>query len=802
MHTIACFSAELRAMSRSGRYWIVAAAAFALSLLFLSAFGELHARGAAYLPAADLLAPGVMIATHRPVVLAFALGALTIVLFDFRARDEQAGIAASLDARPVTNIARVAGLLTAAVAITWCPLAVAAGLWHVLARFGGGQVGVGDAAEAAPIAAFLFLDLIPAQIMWGAMLVLLVGALRSRLAAVAVAVPLLVAGVWFMSWIPRPLATAWPDDLAYLHRAAVLIAGAGIATVAATAQPRLDDRPLATRMIGLSLLGAGLLVLGAMASVAMGKAELRSRWLAAHAALDGGSDGVDLEHVTGRVVIEPGKQLRVQVGLRLRRRGPAFPSPLVLSLNPGMAVHGLTLADLQVSHSHAMGVLTVVLPDSLRHAATVLLSVQADGVPNPAFAHLDAVDTPGSRPAYFGTEAALFDTDYVALMPAVAWLPMVGAHVRRDEPPADFHTVDLTVEAPSGWLVAGPGRGVADSDGQVVFQPTAPVEGLALIASRFERYAIETGGVAVQLLVPAASSHQMARHVADLEPFATARLSEMFRHADRLGLSYPYDGLSFVAVPQRLRVHGGGWRLAAPQALPGMVLVRESNLRFRRFARALRPYQGIQRFHLLESYFRHDSTGGNPYAGVVRNLLQTSARGDPGGSGSSGEAQALDFLLNTVANRLLASSAADFSAHDFGEAAGLAALVQDIYLSTVATVVAGGADIFRGPAVVGLGSGAGRSPKRAGYQARSPRRLGGIAAQVPCPGRTAVRPHRSRPYRAGGGRIAPTFRRCDVHERGLAGSAGKFRRGHWRLLGRLAPRGRAARLSSLRGRSA
>lgn len=619
-----CF-VELGAIGRSARCWIVAAAIFAPSLLLLSAFGELHARGAAYLPAADLLAPGAMVAAHRPALLAFAFVALAIVLFDFRARDERAGNAA-LIGRP-TNFARAAGTLAAAVVVVWVPFAASAGLWHVLARLGDGQFGVGDSFEATPIAAFLFFDLIPALFLWGALLMLVVGALRSRLVAAAVAVPLLVAGVWFTSWLP-----------------------------------------------------------GHLASVAEGSAELRGRWLAAHAAL-GQSKDVDLEHVAARVVIEPAEQLRVEARLRLRRRGPAFSSPLVFSLNPGMAVQRLTLAGSPASYSHALGVLTVELPDSLRHEETVLLSVQAAGVPDPTFAYLDEVVPAGASDSsltYLGTEAALFDADYVALMPAVAWLPLVGAHVRREEPPEDFHTVDLTVEVPSGWRVAGPGRRVADADG-LVFRPTAPVRQTALLASRFERRAIEVAGVAVQLLFAGKHAASVAQ-VADLESFVVARLRELLQEADRLSLSYPYDGLSFVAVPQRLRVVGGGWRLAAHQALSGIVLVRESNLRFSRFARALRPYQGARKFHLLESYFRHDGTGGNPYAGVVRNLLPTSAAGISAADATG--AQALDFLLETVVNRLLAPGAADFSAHDFGEAARLTALIPNIYLNTMATEVA------------------------------------------------------------------------------------------------------------------
>ena len=680
----ACFFAELRTTFRSSLHWLVAVAVVVVSLLVSLACGELYVRGAAYFPATDVLTPGMMISTHRTAVLAFLLVAQTFLLVNFGVRDEKEGIAAVLNAKPMTNFAHVAGRLTGSLAAAWWPVAFSAALWLALAYLGS-QVAVGFPVEVAPFAAFLFLDLIPAQLLWGAMLVLLIGALRSRLWAVAVATPLLVASLWFMSWIPRHFAPAWSDVQVFLHRGALLVVGVGIVTFAATIHPRLDNRSPATRAIGIALLCAGLLVLGTMAKAAANDLELRGQWLAAHAAEDGAMANIDLEHVGGRVFIEPGERLRVEVDLVLRRSAEAFPSPLVLSLNPGMAVERLTLAGLEAPHSHAMGLLKVELPRSLRHAETVVLSAAAVGVPDPAFAYLDAAvdwrtSESGSALAYLGTEATLFDADHVALMPAAAWLPLVGANVRRDEAPKDFHAVDLIVEVPSGWRVAGPGGRIADGEDGIVFRPTAPVEQVALIASRFERRAIDVDGVAVELLFAGEHAPTLER-MADLEPFVAARLSSIFSDADRMGLSYPYDGLSFVEVPRRLRVYGGGWRLGSVQALPGVVLVREPHFRLQQFASAFLPYEDNpeEKFHLLETYFRLDTMGGNPYVGLARNLLQTSARGDG--------AREIDFLLETVMNHLLAKSAADFSAHDFGDAARLAELISSSYLSTIALAV-------------------------------------------------------------------------------------------------------------------
>ena len=60
-----------------------------------------------------------------------------------------------------------------------------------------------------------------------------------------------------------------------------------------------------------------------------------------------------------------------------------------------------------------------------------------------------------------GFDPIIFDRRYVALMPGVRWLPTSGAEVGRGNPevhPTDFYHLDLTVDLPEGWLVAGPGK--------------------------------------------------------------------------------------------------------------------------------------------------------------------------------------------------------------------------------------------------------------------------------------------------------------------------------------------------------
>lgn len=169
--------------------------------------------------------------------------------------------------------------------------------------------------------------------------------------------------------------------------------------------------------------------------------------------------------------------------------------PWVFSFNPGMQIDDMRVGDELVPFTHDSGLLTVEAGVLAEAAPTAILSLRAQGVPEPDFGYLDSAVDWRRRPAtnlikYLGTQASLFHRNYVALTPAVHWLPSGGANVNREDPsrrPPDFFFVDLAVEVPPGWLVAGPGcqppgEGLATLHR---FRPNLPVQEVALFASDF-----------------------------------------------------------------------------------------------------------------------------------------------------------------------------------------------------------------------------------------------------------------------------------------------------------------------------
>ena len=138
---------------------------------------------------------------------------------------------------------------------------------------------------------------------------------------------------------------------------------------------------------------------------------------------------------------------------------------------------------------HRDGLLRTDLPANAHDEATV--TVRAVGIPDPEFAYVDsAIDyrtIAGANPLKnLGTEASIFERGYVAMMPGVHWLP--GA--ATSEPSTrDFAAVDLVVQVPDDWLVAGPGRRESLGGGRYRFAPKEPVTQVALLASNFQRFA-------------------------------------------------------------------------------------------------------------------------------------------------------------------------------------------------------------------------------------------------------------------------------------------------------------------------
>lgn len=644
--------------------------------------------------------PRFLIDTVGTVVLTILAVGTIALAFDHRVRDRHARIAETVDSRPHSNLAHVAGRLVGIVGVVWLTavaLVLVVQAWGFVAPVF--QWPVGGGMEPVSLVMFLVLDALPTLVFWCALTLMLAAALRFRVAVLIVTLSLIGAHVWLATNVPLFLHDAVVANLAGTHlpsdaapvfpdgadlwlRVALLAVAIGFLLVAAELYPRRDGRATTPRVLGgVGFVAIGALVIAELILQSFAEREIESAWVAAHET-HRDAPRLDLESVGGVIRIEPGERLTIDVELALASPYDRALEHLVFSLNPGLAVEEIRVDGVPATYRHDMGVLTIEPPAALAAGGEINIGILANGVPDPRFAYLDsaldisAAPTREARVNTLGTVASIFQHDYVALMPGVRWLPSPGSILGDGDPdqrPRDFFSLDIDVEVPEGWLIAGPGRREGFSAGQFHFQPQAVVDEVALFASRFERRTMLVNGIEFELLVHPGHLDNV-RLFADAGNALKARVEYFLDLAERLGLGYPYRGLSLVEVPGRLRTFGGGWRMDSLEALPGVVLLREFGFPVARLDAPVdsgetRGYTDDPKVNVLEGFFRGDTGGGDLRLNLARELLfaQTGAEGEG--------ALALEFVCQDVVARLMTGAGGYFTPH-LVTAGGLADLPQ------------------------------------------------------------------------------------------------------------------------------
>ena len=642
---LAVAAAEFRQARRLGRTWLLGfLVVVGGSFLYLGGSGVLR-----------FALPGVGM-----VSLCVLLIGVVLLAFDIRARDERERISAALDARPIPNIVLLGGRLLGIALTAWLPLAV----WALLLQ----GVGMLDEAvnlassrvsdiritpEPVSLATFVLLDAPPALLVWGALVMLLAAGLGNRLIAGLVALAMFAAGLWALFNTPLYLLPVVagianvglpgseilprvPSLVDVAQRVAVLVLAAGLVTIAAAVFPRRDS-PSRLRYVawGAAFLLASGAGFAALVVHVHGERAERLAWVEAHRAIRQ-SPRPDLERVAGEVRIDPGRNLAIAADLDFRVTGDGDATDLRFSLNPSMRVDSIRLDGSDTPFEHRLGILAIHPAKALPPGTRATLSIRAQGIPAPRFGYLDssvwALDETllGMPLVLQGEQASIFDRRYVALTPAVRWLPMPGANFGNDNPavhPPDFHHIDLVVKVPDGWHAAGPGR-TSDS-AALRFRPSVPLAEFPLVAAPFERRSLTVDGVQYELLI-----HPM--HLAGVEHFASeGNLAGTLEHlrtrlATIPGLPYPHRVLSLVEVPAQLRRYGGGRFMDTVQSLPGVQMLPEHGCPTTRYN--ARGWSAPSDVALgLDLSIAESGPQGLPVtAGGVRNLLSflTSASGE------------------------------------------------------------------------------------------------------------------------------------------------------------------------------
>jgi ABC-type transport system involved in multi-copper enzyme maturation permease subunit len=684
--------AERRLTRRLVRYWVFVVLAWMIGTAgYLQYAVALHMPFSAYSATAASINSRYLVALYGTWYLLVFLIGLIFLAFDVRTRDVRERMVEVLDAKPYSNTELILGRFFGLLVMAWIPVVLITAFLEILGLI------IKEPIQPWSLLEFTVFMALP-SFMFAIGLVFLTSiVVRFRLLTFIIVIGILIGAVFGagqrlpiayggLSNITGAFATGYSSDFVAFgagfpgiaQRLGFAFLGLTLALLAAALYPRLDGE---SRSRKLTVVGVAAAVTAAMfvVNIQTTRSYLTAfeSWYAAH---DERSDepAPDILAMSVDATIKPGRTLDLVAEIRFAAPPGTTLESALFSLNPGFEITRLTdSTDREIAFTFEDGLLEIDLPTALASGEESTFNLSASGFPLENFAYLDAVKHPlkmeGRDGGLFllGFQPMMFSKGYVALMPAARWLPSGGSDLKRDGA-SDFFDLDLIVEIPDSWLVAGPGKrleGPPAGDGSVRyrFTPPAPVPEVALLASQFESRSADINGIRFEVL-----SHP--DHVSNVDFFDDAGteirnwIAEKLDLAEQLGLPYPYDGMTLVEVPYALRAFGGGWRMDSTLAPPAMLLMRECAFPTARFDIHLKDPEEFQdregglpraKLEWVIRFFENDFTGGDIFVGAARNnfAYQTSAVGPDG--------VALDFVTNSLATRLLSGRNGYFSAHIF-----------------------------------------------------------------------------------------------------------------------------------------
>lgn len=652
-----------------------------------------HGAESAYLPSAGVLSPQYSLPFFGAWALLISFIGTIFLSFDVLHRDRLSRIEEVIHSKHLNNVVLVLGRAFACTIVMWVPLlaifAICAAVGIVLELNERVMYGM---FEPLSFVGWLFITAPVALFTWSTVLSLVASMCRIRILIFVVSLLLLFVEFLIGSFTPLTFSSflTFGINAAYfpstftpslmtseelLHRITLLLIAGGAVLIAGMLHPRRDHlNKLAVSTLALILIALGvgnslLLIWDAMSN----QAQIR-HWAQIHGEIQTTNE-IDIDHIEGKISIFPGKRLDLRIDIHIRPTDTYAGGELLFNFNPGLNIQTLSLGgDPNATYRFEDGLVSVQPSVELPNGERLVISLNASGIPNPSFSYLDssldvskAVGMDGSL-ASFGIHSSLFQKEYIALMSDVRWLPQAGPYrSSRAEPDLqlDFFTLDLEVELPENWLVAGPGKRkrLPQQEQREVFEFSSNVRvpQITLLAAEFEQYSLERRGLEFELLID-------DYHARSIKYFDDS-MSDIHDEIDRIidiareaGISYPLGSLSFVEIPISLRTIGGGWRMDAVQAQPGIVMLREhmflkANFSYVKQFEEILTRLGFESYEnrdnnlphkvrQIREFFNYDLAGGNALDGIARNLF--SLRTNPTGLAAPALAQLNHALVSEL----------------------------------------------------------------------------------------------------------------------------------------------------------
>ena len=609
---------------------------------------------------------------------------------DYRSRDAKNRIEEVLDSKPTTNFqliaGRLMGILILGAVLCTVPLLLTYILEYVASLNGNAFF---DDTNYLVLVLFTLLEVATILFSWIALIMVVNYAVRSKLITST-----LLSFIVFIYWFVLPSVPVDVYDSLSLHSGSVVQSvgdmfqylGADKVTIKlgwvclttsmvfflSGMDSRHTDIRSRIRYIVISVVLATVGVLlgyGVYWNKTIDDSLLK-KWKEVHlSSIDHG--GTDIRAIRGVMKIDPGKRMDMNLFVELNGLKNEDGDYWLFTLNPGLLLESVAVDGVPTQKvSFTNGLLRIDIPSTTTRSGTVVLNLNIHGQPDESFGYLHSKIKMGEVTAKtsrvlrnLGDRSYIFDSDVFALMPGVGWLISSGPMLHNDyfsNSSTDFFDIDLEVEVPVGWVVAGPGRmeienGQENRSIRYRFKPDIAVSALTLVGSKFEKFSTIVDGITFELLVSkdsATSLREMVSLSGPLKEWLRGRLAQM----RNFGLEFPFDKLSVVEVPGRLRTYGDGWNMDSTLSAPGVELIRKEAIPFSSLYQMGENLRSVGQlndsevgqflFDSVLAYIQGNTVGLNVFSNVARNFVcfQTI----PDGEGYAAVSAIIDELSSMV----------------------------------------------------------------------------------------------------------------------------------------------------------
>lgn len=596
--SLTAVAVEGKIIFRLARYWlIVVVLSTVFLLLFLQACINRLALSISS-PTFGFFDPHYLLHNIDPLVFVVCQFAVTLLAFDVIHRHRRESVLESIESRPVSNLGMISGQVLAPALCVWC-VTVACFLFFQLVIWVSNFTDLSLGRPISISSAFLVIGVkLPLYLLIASSVTVLLSAiLRMRTLSFFLIIGFYIAeylaligflnalapGEMSVAFLSREFPSISPGAsfIDTLDAIAVLLFSVSMVYLAVAMYPRSDTitKRSCIAFGSLSMIVGCASWVGACWLVSLDRSTYEDFRLAHKH--EKNHPEIEVKSVSGRVEIDPGRRLALDLQYELVI--PPKVDDIVFSFNPGMQIEQIVVEGESVPYEFNRGLLTVKRLDASQTEDLVDFQIQASGKPNTGFAYLDAslnyfenADTPVHMRNLFGTESAIFDHDIVVLMPTIRWYPLPG----RSNTHESFQSFDLDIEIEvnkHNWLIVGPGPNRAENANEAYaqFRPKSPVGEFAIVASKFEKRSIEFGHYKLDYFGKPGHFKNF-NLFSDVSDSLGKDVMDAFKRTADQGFTYPFDSVSVVEVPHRLRMVGGGWRMPSNQRQPGVFLLRES----------------------------------------------------------------------------------------------------------------------------------------------------------------------------------------------------------------------------------